>query len=74
MRLPSSLLAGVMWFDPDRPDALSNIRHLAQDRDGTRTTTARPLAGPEIPTAQDLCGASCMLAACLWIALRLEYV
>ena len=35
MRLPSSLLAGLMWFDPDRADALSNIRHLAQDRDGT---------------------------------------
>jgi hypothetical protein len=25
-----------MWFDPDRQDALHNIRHLAQERDGER--------------------------------------
>lgn len=23
-----------MWFDPQRPDALNNIRHNAQERDG----------------------------------------
>lgn len=34
MRRPTSLLAGLMWFDPDRPDALDNIRHDAQERDG----------------------------------------
>ncbi|KAL3145782.1 hypothetical protein ABBQ38_015160 [Trebouxia sp. C0009 RCD-2024] len=33
-RSPKSLLAGLMWFDPQRPDALSNIRHNAQERDG----------------------------------------
>ena len=34
MRLPESLLAGMMWFDPRRPDALANLRHEAQERDG----------------------------------------
>lgn len=34
MRTPKSLLAGLMWFDAQSPDALSNIRHNAQDRDG----------------------------------------
>ena len=34
MRLPESLLAGLMWFDPRRPDALANLRHEAQERDG----------------------------------------
>lgn len=33
-RSPKSLLAGLMWFDPQRPDALNNIRHNAQERDG----------------------------------------
>ena len=37
-RSPKSLLAGLMWFDPQRPDALSNIRHNAQERDGTFLT------------------------------------
>ena len=43
MRHPQGLVAGMMWFDPDRPDALSNIRHLAQERDGTILSSARPL-------------------------------
>ncbi|KAK9824698.1 hypothetical protein WJX72_012475 [[Myrmecia] bisecta] len=34
MRLPKSLLIGLMWFDPDRPDSYANIRHNAQERDG----------------------------------------
>ncbi|KAL0037087.1 hypothetical protein WJX77_012205 [Trebouxia sp. C0004] len=34
MRTPKSLLAGLMWFNPHRPHALSNIRHNAQERDG----------------------------------------
>ena len=34
MGTPKSLLAGLMWFDPHRPDALSNVRHSAQERDG----------------------------------------
>lgn len=34
MRHPRSLLAGMMWFDPDKPDPLGSIRHLAQERDG----------------------------------------
>ena len=34
MRHPQSLVAGMMWFDPDRPDVSSNIRHLALERDG----------------------------------------
>ena len=34
MRRPTSLLAGLMWFDPDRTDALDRIRHNAQERDG----------------------------------------
>ena len=34
MRHPLGLLAGLMWFDPDREDCLVNIRHLAQERDG----------------------------------------
>lgn len=37
MRLPESLLAGLMWFDPRRPDALANLRHEAQERDGEVT-------------------------------------
>ncbi|CAL5220064.1 g2015 [Coccomyxa viridis] len=36
MRHPQSLVAGMMWFDPDRQDVLSNIRHLALERDGLR--------------------------------------
>ncbi len=43
MRHPQGLVAGMMWFDPDRPDALSNIRHLAQERDGTTLSSACPL-------------------------------
>jgi hypothetical protein len=38
MRRPTSLLAGLMWFDPDRPDALARIRHNAQERDGALYT------------------------------------
>ena len=38
MRNPKSLLAGLMWFDPHRPDALNNIRHNAQERDGQYCT------------------------------------
>ena len=34
MRHPQGLVAGLMWFDPDREDGLANIRHLAQERDG----------------------------------------
>ena len=34
MRHPQGLLAGMLWFDPDKPDALSNIRHLALEGDG----------------------------------------
>lgn len=34
MRVPQSLLVGLMWFDPDRPDPLARLRHLAQERDG----------------------------------------
>ena len=34
MQLPKPLLAGLMWLDPDRSDALRNIRHLAEARDG----------------------------------------
>eukprot|EP00884_Botryococcus_braunii_P015858 jgi/Botrbrau1/2956/Bobra.0026s0025.2 len=34
MRFPKSPLVGLMWFDPDDPEALSHIRHLAQERDG----------------------------------------
>lgn len=34
MRQPESLLAGLMWFNPRRPDALANMRHEAQERDG----------------------------------------
>jgi len=32
--IQQALLAGLMWFDPHRPDALSNIRHNAQEQDG----------------------------------------
>lgn len=31
---PYGLQAGLMWFDPQRPNPLENIRHQAQDRDG----------------------------------------
>ena len=41
MRQPAALLAGLMWFDPDRRAALDNIRHNAQERDG-RVTNAYP--------------------------------
>ena len=34
MRHPQGLVAGLMWFNPDREDGLINIRHLAQERDG----------------------------------------
>ncbi|KAK9809318.1 hypothetical protein WJX73_004307 [Symbiochloris irregularis] len=34
MRQPSALLAGLMWFDPDRPNAADRIRHNAQQQDG----------------------------------------
>lgn len=44
MRLPTSLLFGLMWFDPDRPDAIHNIRHEAQDRDGNQIQTSLQLA------------------------------
>ena len=40
MRSPKSLVAGLMWFDAQRPDALRNIRHNAQDRDGTALVIA----------------------------------
>ncbi|CAL8462054.1 g1585 [Coccomyxa elongata] len=33
-RHPRPLVSGLMWFDPDRPQPLDNIRHLAQERDG----------------------------------------
>jgi Glycosyl hydrolase family 63 N-terminal domain len=42
MRLPESLLAGMMWFDPRRPDALANLRHEAQERDGRGLTNQKP--------------------------------
>ena len=28
------LQTGLMWFDPDRPQALNHIRHQAEERDG----------------------------------------
>ena len=34
MRVPSSLLVGLMWFDPELPNAPAAIRHNAEDRDG----------------------------------------
>ena len=34
MRVPSSLLVGLMWFDPDLPNAPAALRHNAEDRDG----------------------------------------
>lgn len=34
MRLPSSLLAGLMWLDPQGRDPLSTLRHEAQQHDG----------------------------------------
>ena len=34
VRHPRSLLAGMMWFDPDKSDPLGSMRHLAQERDG----------------------------------------
>ena len=48
MQLPESLLAGLMWFDPDRLDALQNVRHLAQERDGESAHVAAVilLTGP----------------------------
>ena len=42
MRRPTSLLAGLMWFDPDRPDALDRIRHNAQERDGAHLPLQLP--------------------------------
>ena len=33
-RAPKSLIFGLMWMDPTRRDALSNIRHQAEERDG----------------------------------------
>eukprot|EP00873_Tetraselmis_striata_P019438 jgi/Tetstr1/439702/TSEL_028121.t1 len=33
-RRPAGLLAGLMWWDPQRPDFFHNIRHEAQERDG----------------------------------------
>ena len=45
MRHPQSLVAGMMWFDPDRPDILGNIRHLALERDGTASQISRVYAG-----------------------------
>lgn len=34
MRRPAALLAGLMWFDPDHPNAAGSIRHIAQQSDG----------------------------------------
>lgn len=34
MRFPKSLLVGLMWLDAQNPDALTRIRHWAQERDG----------------------------------------
>lgn len=34
MRQPAALLAGLMWFDPDQPNAAGRIRHTAQQSDG----------------------------------------
>lgn len=35
-RLPRSLLAGLMWFDPDRPETVykGEVRHAASQGDG----------------------------------------
>jgi hypothetical protein len=35
-RLPRSLLAGLMWFDPDRPETVykGEVRHAANQGDG----------------------------------------
>ena len=38
MREPKTLLTGLMWFNPDQPEALQSIRHEAQDRDGKKHT------------------------------------
>jgi hypothetical protein len=52
-RVPRSLLAGLMWFDPDRPDALAHLRHLAQERDGAHPAPLRPSATmPWVPRSQ----------------------
>ena len=42
MRRAASLMAGLMWFDPLRPDALSHIRHDAQERDGELSGESTP--------------------------------
>ena len=34
MRVPQSLLVGLMWFDPGAAEPLAHVRHLAQERDG----------------------------------------
>ena len=44
MRVPQSLLVGLMWFDPDRPDPLARLRHLAQERDGAPLRPSPTLA------------------------------
>ena len=33
-REPKGLLSGLMWLNPDHPNALAHIRHLAQQHDG----------------------------------------
>lgn len=39
MRRPVSLLAGLMWLDPDvGPAAAQSLRHEAQERDGALET------------------------------------
>lgn len=48
MRLPESLLAGLMWFDPRRPDALANLRHEAQERDGEVPVYTLPSHGSSL--------------------------
>jgi mannosyl-oligosaccharide glucosidase len=37
MRVPKSLLVGLMWFDPQRPNAFQHIRHNAEERDGEQS-------------------------------------
>jgi len=36
MKRPSSLLAGLMWFDPSWYENINEIRHLAKQEDGVR--------------------------------------